>query len=75
MTDDERIPEPEPSGALVPPPIYPSTALATSAPLPPRRWEDDDVVAARDFFARLVRRTFDALDTVGDSIASAVGLR
>jgi len=28
MTDDERIPHPESSGALVPPPIHPSTALA-----------------------------------------------
>jgi len=75
MIDDERIPDPEPSGALVPPPSYPSTALATSAPLPPRRWHDDDVIAARDFFTRVVQRTFDALDTVGDSIATAVGLR
>lgn len=75
MTDDERIPQPEPSGALVPPPSYPSTALATSAPLPPRSWRDDDLIAARDFFARVVRRTFDALDDVGDSIATAVGLR
>ena len=36
--DDARLPEPEPSGALVPPPTYPPTALATAAPLPPRRW-------------------------------------
>jgi hypothetical protein len=75
MIDDERIPETEPTGALVPPPPMPSTALAAATPLPPRRWDDEDVIAARDFFARVVRRTFDALDTVGDSIASAVGLR
>jgi hypothetical protein len=76
MTDDERIPIPEsePSGVPVPPPSHPSTALATSPPLLPRL-DDDDVIAARDFFARVVRRTFDALDTVGDSIATAVGLR
>jgi hypothetical protein len=73
MTDDERIPETEPSGALVPPPIHRSTALAAPAPLP-RRW-DDDVIPARDFFARVVRGTFDALDNVGDSIATAIGLR
>ena len=75
MTDDERIPQPEPSGALVPPPVYPSTALAASPALPPRRWTDDDALAARDFFARVVQRTFDALDTAGDSIANAIGLR
>ncbi|HKH94314.1 MAG TPA: hypothetical protein VKA54_21090 [Gemmatimonadaceae bacterium] len=72
--DDERLPETEPSGALVPPPVHPPTALATAAPLPPRRW-DDDVVEARGVVARLVTRTLDALDNVGDSIAAAVGLR
>ena len=73
--DDERLPEPEPSGALVPPPVHPPTALATAAPLPPRRWEDDDLAEARGLVARLVTRTLDALDDVGDSIAVAVGLR
>jgi len=75
MTDDERIPDTEPGGALVPPPHLPSTALAAAAPVPPRRWDDDDVIATRDFFARVVRRTLDALDNVGDSIATAIGLR
>jgi len=74
MIDDEDIPQPEASGALVPLPSHPSTALTTPA-LVPRRWQDDDMIAARDFFARVVRRTFDTLDDVGDSIASAVGLR
>jgi hypothetical protein len=74
--DDERLPEPEPSGALVPPPVHPPTALATNAPVPPRRWDDDDLVEeARGLAARLVSRAFDALDNVGDSIAAAVGLR
>ena len=72
---DERIPDPEPSGTLVSAPQLPSTALAAAAPLPPRSWGDDDVIAARDFFARVVRSTFDALDNVGDSIATAIGLR
>ena len=74
MTDDERIPEPQPSGALVPPHV-PSTALAAAAPSLPRQWGADDTRAARDFFARVVRSTFDALDNVGDSIATAIGLR
>ena len=72
--DEERLPEPDPSGALVPPPVHPPTALATAAPLPPRRW-DDDVIDARGVLARAVDRALDALDTVGDRIADAVGLR
>ena len=76
MTDDERIPEPEPSGALVPPPTYPSTGLATSAPLPPRRWDDDDVDRrARLLHSRRSTARSTRSITVGDSIASAVGLR
>jgi hypothetical protein len=73
--EDDRVPQPEPSGALVPPPVYPRTALATAAPLPPRRRDDDDVTDARGVFVRALDRTFDALDTVGDRIAQAVGLR
>ena len=73
--DDERLPEPEPSGALIPPPVHPPTALATAAPLPPRRQGDADLIEARGLVARLVTRTLDALDNVGDSIAAAVGLR
>jgi hypothetical protein len=72
--DDERLPEPEPSGALVPPTVYPPTALATSAPLPPQR-PVNELSRARDLFRDAFRLTFDALDTLGDSIASAVGLR
>ena len=72
--DDERLPEPEPSGALVPPPTHAPTALATAAPLPPRR-RDDDVIEARNLLVRAVQRALDALDQAGDSIAAAVGLR
>ena len=72
--DDERLPEPEPSGALVPPPTYPPSALAPAAPLPPRRWADA-AIDARGLVVRAIDRTLDALDQVGDSIAAAVGLR
>jgi hypothetical protein len=71
---DERLPESEPSGALIPPPTYPPSALATGAPVPPRRWPDDSI-EARDILVRALDRTLDALDRVGDSIAAAVGLR
>ncbi|PYP80748.1 MAG: hypothetical protein DMD35_03930 [Gemmatimonadetes bacterium] len=72
--EDARVPETEPSGALVPPPTHPPTALATAAPVPPRRWADD-AIETRGLIARAVERTLDALDQVGDSIAAAVGLR
>ena len=72
--DDARLPQTESSGALVPPPSHPPTALAAAASIPPRRWEDD-VFDARDLLGRTIERTLDALDQVGDSIASAVGLR
>jgi hypothetical protein len=71
---DESLPESEPRGALVPPPVHPPTALAAAAPLQPRR-SDDDVIEARGVIERVVDRALDALDTVGDSIAAAVGLR
>ena len=72
--EDARLPETEPSGALVPPPTDPPTALATAAPLPPRRWEDD-AIEARNVLVRAVERTLDALDRAGDRVADAVGLR
>ena len=72
--DEERIPETEPGAALVPPPVHPPTALAAAAPLRPRRW-DDEVIEARGVLERAVDRALDALDSVGDSIAEAVGLR
>ena len=72
--DDARLPESEVSGALVPPPSHPPSALAIAAPVPPRRWEDD-VLDVRDLLARTIERTLDTLDNVGDSIAAAVGLR
>lgn len=72
--DDERLPETEPSGALVPPPTHPPTALATAAPLPPRRHTEESI-DARTLIARAVERTLDALDRAGDQIAAAVGLR
>jgi hypothetical protein len=77
MIDDERMSDPEPSVPLpaTPVPYIPSAVLPTPAPLHAPRWGDDDVIAARELFARVVRSTFDALDNVGDSIATAIGLR
>ena len=75
MIDDERIPDPEPSGALVPAPQGPSTSLAGAVPWMRPTLSDDNLAAARELFTRVVRSTFDALDDVGDSIATAIGLR
>jgi hypothetical protein len=78
---DERIPETQPSGALVPPPGKPPGALATSAPLPPREPRPARLsgvrgisIAGRDLRA-LVDAALDELDQLGDRIAGAAGLR
>jgi len=75
---DERIPEPQPSGALVPPPRVPPGAVATAAPLPPRDPEPTRVRTPRTRrmpFASLIEAALDGLDRAGDRIASAFGLR
>lgn len=71
---DDILPEPQPSGALVPPPRTPPVALATSDALPPRR-SSNRVVRSENLFRELVRSTLDSLDSLGDSIAGAIGLR
>jgi hypothetical protein len=71
---DDFLPEPEPSGALVPPPRNPPTALATSAPLPPSR-PSLAITPREGFFRGLVQTTLDSLDSLGDTIAGAIGLR
>jgi hypothetical protein len=71
---DDILPEPQPSGALVPPPRTPPVALATGEP----RWPDRparEVALSEGFFRDLLRTTLDSLDSLGDSIAGAIGLR
>lgn len=70
---DERTPEPQTSGALAPPPRHPPTAVATAAPLPPRRPTPARIRPSG--FRGLVSAAFDAMDRLGDRIADAVGLR
>jgi hypothetical protein len=71
---EENLPETQPDGSLVPPPNVPPVALATSAPQPPRLsasrspWRTETL---RD----LATAALDRLDTLGDRIANAVGLR
>jgi hypothetical protein len=71
---DDMLPEPEPAGALVPPPRNPPTALATADALPPRR-EPRDIAPREGILRQVVQTTLNALDDVGDSIAHAIGLR
>jgi hypothetical protein len=74
--EDDFTPRTQPSGARVPPPKIPGTAIATAspAPLPPRRSREtyiEDPNAVR----RLVARMLDAVDSVADTVAEGLGLR
>jgi hypothetical protein len=70
---DESLPETQPYGALTPPPAGPSTAIATSAPRPPR--PNRLPTLRRKGLPELVERALDRLDTLADGIAEVVGLR
>ena len=66
---DEHVPLTEASGALDPPRRPPSTAVATSAPLPepvsgPVRW----LPARRNTLSAVIDRALDVLDTIADSV-------
>ena len=72
---DDHYPDTQPHGALVPPPPMPPLALATSAPLPPRRPHAGALTSGRWTFTRLLESALNGLDDVADRIAAAVGLR
>jgi hypothetical protein len=71
---DEHGPDTESSGALTPPPTYPPTAVAASAPLLPRP-AASRVPARRSGLRALIDSALDGLDAVGDRIAGLAGLR
>jgi hypothetical protein len=73
MTDDFTR-ETQPSGALVPPRRNPPTAVATAAPLPPPMHRRTPWMH-RSPLQRFLGKVFDGLDTIGDRIARAAGLR
>lgn len=72
---DEYSPETQPSGALTPPPRNPPTAVATSAPLPPREPGSHVVPRRRKGLRALFESALDSLDSLADRIAAATGLR
>ncbi len=72
--DDDR-PETQPSGALTPPPVHPPTAIATSAPLPPRRPSVERSLLRRTGLRGLMDSALDSLDALADRIAGIAGIR
>ena len=68
---DEHTPHTEPSGALIPPPRNPPTALATSGSMPSASRIPARIKGLRGF----VDSVLDRLDTLADRIADAAGLR
>ena len=79
--ESENTPLPEPSGALVPPPRNPPTALAVATPPPPRRPPRNPLERFREdprtrrFVDNAITTMFDTADALGDGIARVFGLR
>jgi hypothetical protein len=65
----------QPSGALEPPARKPPTAVATATPPPPPAPERRALMRARPSQLEFVSRILDAVDELGDMIASALRLR
>lgn len=76
MDEDDLIPPTQPSGALVPPPKLPPTALALASPAPllPRRPAPKPLFTGSGF-EQFVSRTLDAVDEFADTVAEGLGLR
>ena len=72
---DDYNPQPQPSGVLTPPPVHPPTAVATSAPLPPRRPSVERSLLRRTGLRGLMDSALDGLDALADRIADIAGLR
>ncbi len=73
---DDFIPQTEPSGALVPPPRVPPTAVALATPdPPPLRPSRVPYLRRTGSVAQFVQRTLDAVDELADTVAEGLGLR
>ena len=78
MSESDEFPRTQPQGDLGEPPRHPPTAVAAATPPRPPHRERAELREAPWLF-RAVKRglevTLDALDTVGDGVATLVGLR
>jgi hypothetical protein len=72
---DDYSPQTDSGGSLIPPPRSSPTAVATSSPLLPGRPSLSRSPARIRGLRGLVESLLDRLDTFGDRIADAAGLR
>lgn len=68
---DEFTPTPEPSGALVPPPTHPPTAVAAATPEPPLPSRSATTTDA-PWLLQTIRRAVNAALDVADDLARIV---
>jgi hypothetical protein len=71
----DDTPDIQPSGALTPPPRVPPTAVAASAPLPPRQPSAGRVHRPTNEIRGMIGSALDGLDALAERIATALGLR
>jgi hypothetical protein len=73
---EDFTPPTQPSGALVPPPKGPGTAIAVSVPEPPNRHpRHARSVHDPNPIRRFIKRTLDVVDGMADAVAGGLGLR
>jgi hypothetical protein len=72
---EDYVPPTQPSDALVPPPKVPGTAIALSAPEPPRPPGRLRSTRDQNPIRRFITDTMDFVDDVADLVAGGIGLR
>jgi hypothetical protein len=72
---EDFTPPTQPSDALVPPPKIPGTAIATSAPEPPRPPRHARSFRDPNPIRRLLTGALDLVDDLADAVAGGLGLR
>jgi hypothetical protein len=72
---EDYTPPTQPSGALVPPPKVPGTALATASPAPLPHRPSRQTLSDPNVIRRLIQQTLDAVDDLADTLAEGLGLR
>jgi hypothetical protein len=72
---EDSTPLTQPSGALVPPPSGPPTAVALATPEPPPAPRIAFPSARSYPFRQLINQTLDAVDELADTLAEGLGIR